>query len=259
MNPADAVLMEGELESKSFLWHKRRFVLRSNSTFSRYNGADLRHSAAITDTTSVSVTGSREFMLTFTEPELRYRIRAGSSVERDRWVAALQGCIARTSALAPLPVAQSRAAPAAATSSPAAPVAPAPAVNFATEWLDECNRVCPKSVDYATCCPKGHALVPLADGGGSAPAQRLMCRICHDFAERQQALLWLVCSVAGCCGGYTVCDTCVSALQQAPVSAAASHDFPSMVRAVAHVAVVLPFAFLMLARCRASLSRTCVG
>ena len=236
MNPADAVLMEGELESKSFLWHKRRFVLRSNSTFSRYNGADLRHSAAITDTTSVSVTGSREFVLTFTEPELRYRIRAGSSDERDRWVAALQGCIARTSALAPLPVAQSRAAPAAATSSPAAPVAPAPAVNFATEWLDECNRVCPKSVDYATCCPKGHALVPLADGGGSAPAQRLMCRICHDFTERQQALLWLVCSVAGCCGGYTVCDTCVSALQQAPAAVAAGEGFPSQVNCTAGAA-----------------------
>ena len=259
MNPADAVLMEGELESKSFLWHKRRFVLRSNSTFSRYNGADLRHSAVITGTTSVSETGSREFMLTFTEPELRYRIRACSSDERDRWVAALQGCIARTSAPAPLPVAQSRAAPAAATSSPAAPVAPAPAINFATEWLDECNRVCPKSVDYATCCPKGHALVPMADGGGSAPALRLMCRICHDFTELQQALLWLVCSVAGCCGGYTVCDTCVSALQNPPAAAAASHDFPSMVRAVAHVAVVLPVAFLMLARCRALLSRICVG
>jgi hypothetical protein len=233
MNAADAVLMEGELESKSFLWNKRRFVLRSNSTFSRYNGPDLRHSAAITDTTSVSVTGSREFVLTFTELELCYRIRAGSSDERDRWVAALQACIARTS--------------------------PAPAVNFATEWLDECNRVCPKSVDYATCCPKGHALVPFADGGGRAPAQRLMCRICHEFTERQQALLWLVCSVAGCCGGYTVCDTCVGALQQAPASAAASHDSPSLVRTVAHVVVLLPVAFVMLARYSALLSRTCVG
>ena len=259
MNPADTVLMEGELESKSFLWHKRRFVLRSNSTFSRYNGADLRHSAAITDTTSVSVTGSREFVLTFTELELCYRIRAGSSDERDRWVAALQGCIARTSALAHSPVVQSRAALAAVISSPAAPVAPAPAVNFGTEWLDECNRVCPKSVDYATCCPKGHALVQLADGGGNVPAQRLMCRICHEFTERQQALLWMVCSVAGCCGGYTVCDTCVSALQQAPAAAAASHDSPSLVRTVTHVVVLLPVAFVMLARCRALLSRTCVG
>ena len=234
MNPADAVLLEGELESKSFLWHKRRFVLRSNSTFSRYNGADLRHSAVITGTTSVSETGSREFMLTFTEPELRYRIRACSSDERDRWVAALQGCIARTSAPAPLPVAQSRAAPAAATSSPAAPVAPAPAINFATEWLDECNRVCPKTVDYATQCPKGHVLVPFADGSGSAPVQqRVMCRICHGFTEREHACQWLVCSVAGCCAGYAVCDTCASALQQAPAAVAASHDFPSMVRAVA--------------------------
>jgi hypothetical protein len=268
MNPADAVLLEGELESKSFLWHKRRFVLRSNSTFSRYNGADLRHSAAITDTTSVSETGSREFMLTFAEPELHYRIRAGSSNERDRWVAALQGCIARTSAPAPLPVAQSRAAPAAATSSPAAPVAPAPdvnfgtewldddddddddhidsllaslaapkpvapVVNFATEWLDELGCICPKAVDYASQCPKGHALVPLADGGGSALAQRLMCRICHGFTERQQALLWLVCSVAGCCGGYTVCNTCVSALQQAPAAVAAGEGFSSQVNCAA--------------------------
>ena len=106
-------------------------------------------------------------------------------------------------------------------------------VNFATEWLDELGRICPKAVDYASQCPKGHALGPLADGGGSASAQRLMCRICHDFTERQQALLWLVCSVAGCCGGYTVCDTCVSALQQAPAAVAAGEGFSSQVNCAA--------------------------
>lgn len=113
----------------------------------------------------------------------------------------------------------------------AAPVAPV--VNFATEWLDELGCICPKAVNYATCCPKGHALVPLADGGGSAPAQRLMCRICHDFTERQQALLWRVCSVAGCCGGYIVCDTCVRALQQAPAAVAAGEGFSSQVNCAA--------------------------
>jgi len=124
---------------------------------------------------------------------------------------------------------------------------PPPVINFATEWLDECNRICPKTVDYATQCPKGHVLVPFADGGGNAPVQRLrrmfgrqggkglrlMCRICHGFTEREHARQWLVCSVAGCCAGYAVCDTCASALQQAPAAAAASHDFPSLVRAVA--------------------------
>ena len=216
MNPRsrdirDIVLLEGELEAKRltlrFLWYNRRFVLCSDFTFRRYNGTELRHSAAITETTSVAKAGSREFILTFTQPELRYHIRAASSDERDRWVAALQGSIGRAS--------------------------PPPVINFATEWLDECNRICPKTVDYATQCPKGHVLVPFANGGGSAPVQRVMCRICHAFTEREHACQWLVCSVAGCCAGYAVCDTCASALQQAPAAAAASHDFPSLVRAVA--------------------------
>ena len=270
MNPRsrdirDIVLLEGELEAKRlmlrFLWKDRRFVLCSNFTFLRYNGTELRHSAAITAATSVAKAGSREFILTFTQPELRYHIRAASSDERDRWVAALQGSIGRASALALEPVVQSRVASASAISSsapvmasppPVAPTAmnpppppsnpnsppppapPPPVINFATEWLDECNRICPKTVDYATQCPKGHTLVPFADGSGSAPVQqRVMCRICHGFTEREHACQWLVCSVAGCCAGYVVCDTCASALQQAPAAAAASHDFPSLVRAVA--------------------------
>lgn len=110
--------------------------------------------------------------------------------------------------------------------SAAAPAAPT--INIATEWLDEYNSVCPKDVDYATQCPKGHVLVPFADGGSSAPA-RLMCRICHGFTECEHALHWLVCSVTGCCGGYAVCDTCESALQQAPATVAVGGDFSMLV------------------------------
>ncbi len=105
----------------------------------------------------------------------------------------------------------------------------APAVNFATEWLDELGCICPKAVDYASQCPKSHALVPYTSGGGGASALRLMCRICHSFAERGDASQWLVCSATGCCAGYAVCDFCVRALQQAPAAAAGGDEFPSLV------------------------------
>jgi len=62
---------------------------------------------------------------------------------------------------------------------------PSPAVNVATEWLDELGCVCPKAVDYASQCPKGHALVPFAGGGCGAAAQRVMCRICHTHAAER--------------------------------------------------------------------------
>ena len=106
------------------------------------------------------------------------------------------------------------------------------AINFATEWLDELGRVCRKAVDYATQCPKGHDLVALA-GGGGAPAQRLLCRVCHAFTEREHASQWLVCSVTGCCAGYAVCDCCVGALQQTPAPAPAGDGAPSAVSATA--------------------------
>ncbi len=99
---------------------------------------------------------------------------------------------------------------------------PSPAVNFATEWLDELGCVCPKAVDYASQCPKSHALVPFAGGGCGASAQRVVCRICHTYAGSEQAeTQWLVCSVAGCCAEYAVCDGCVRALHQAPAAVAA--------------------------------------
>ena len=111
-----------------------------------------------------------------------------------------------------------------------------PAVNVATEWLDELGCVCPKAVDYASQCPKGHALVPFAGGGCGAAAQRVMCRICHTCAQSEQAALWLVCSVAGCCAGYAVCDGCVRALHQAPAAVAADDGFSSQVNRAARAA-----------------------
>ena len=117
---------------------------------------------------------------------------------------------------------------------------PSPAVNVATEWLDELGCVCPKAVDYASQCPKGHALVPFAAGGGcGASAQRVMCRVCYSHVESEQAAQWLVCSVAGCCAGYAVCDGCVRALHQAPAAVAAGEGFSSQVNRAAGAAPVL--------------------
>ncbi len=103
-----------------------------------------------------------------------------------------------------------------------------PAINFAIEWLDEDGCVCPKHVDYATQCPKGHALVPF-DGNGVPHAQQasdtdVMCRVCHVSTLRQHTYDWLVCSVAGCCGGYAVCAACVAQLGCSRRAIAASTD-----------------------------------
>jgi hypothetical protein len=121
----------------------------------------------------------------------------------------------------------------------ASPSAPAPtvtpAINFATEWLDEHGNVCLKAVDYASQCPKGHALVAFADGGGDASAQRVMCRVCHVITEREHTSQWRACSVTGCCSGYAVCQRCASALQEPPAAAAGGGDFPLLVCAADHV------------------------
>ena len=122
-----------------------------------------------------------------------------------------------------------------ATSAPEQPPAPQPrAINFATEWLDEDGRVCPKNVDYATQCPKGHDLVSVSLGGGggaqASGADVMVCRVCHTSTLWQHAREWLVCSVAGCCGGYTVCAACACALDRADAADAGSEDFPLEVR-----------------------------
>jgi hypothetical protein len=100
--------------------------------------------------------------------------------------------------------------------------------NFATEWLDEDGRVCPKNVDYATQCPKGHALAPLVCRGDPQPQQTsdadVICRVCHGLAQRQHTRDWLQCSVAACCGGYAVCAACVIELGSARRAAAARAD-----------------------------------
>ena len=107
-----------------------------------------------------------------------------------------------------------------ASSAPEQPPAAQPrTINFATEWLDEDRRVCPKNVDYATKCPKGHNLVSVSlGGGGGAEAQQasganVMCRVCHASTPQQHACEWRVCGVAGCCGGYAVCAACVVSLR----------------------------------------------
>jgi hypothetical protein len=135
--------------------------------------------------------------------------------------------------------------------------AAAPAVNVATEWLDELGCVCPKAVDYASQCPKGHLLVPFAGGGCGAAAQRVMCRICHMCSQSEQAALWLVCSVARCCAVYVVCDGCVSALHQAPAAVAAGEGFSSQVNRAARAAPVCALADVCC--CRASRCSTCAG
>lgn len=232
MNRRSAAVVEGELEARrltlSFLWYKRTFALFPDFSFCRYDGAELRHSATITHSTTVSKLGSREFVLTFAQPELRYHIRAATCDERDRWVAALQNFINRASAAA---LSQAAAVPSSGPRPPpsSSPASPSPAVNFATEWLDESGCVCPKTVDYASQCPKGHALVAFTDDGGGASAPRLLCRVCHTFTERDRASQWLVCCASGCCEGYAVCGGCVSALQQPPAAAAGGDDFPSLV------------------------------
>ena len=134
------------------------------------------------------------------------------------------------------------AAAPAAVPTPAAAAAQ-PAINFATEWLDELGRVCPKNVDYATQCPKGHALAPF-DGSGEPPAQQpsdadVICRVCHGSTQRGHARGWLTCSVAGCCGGYAVCAACVTILGSPLQRATASTDsFCMMVTLFAHAAIL---------------------
>ena len=116
-----------------------------------------------------------------------------------------------------------------------------PAINFATEWLDELGRVCPKNVDYATQCPKGHALAPF-DGSGEPPAQQpsdadVICRVCHGSTQRGHARGWLTCSVAGCCGGYAVCADCLVVFGSAHKDSAAStvtDNFCMMVTLFSH-------------------------
>ena len=72
---------------------------------------------------------------------------------------------------------------------------PIPALIQATQWLDEHGRQCPKNINYATQCPKGHVLAPFPHSQ-QQEQQAVICRMCH----RLNAPL-LLCSVKSCCGG----------------------------------------------------------
>ena len=97
---ADTVVLECVFQAKrltlTFLWYTRRFVLCADGTLRRYDGGQLRHSAAITSDTSIAKLGDVEFTVTFLQPDLRYHIRAASCAERDRWVSALLGAKAKS-------------------------------------------------------------------------------------------------------------------------------------------------------------------
>ncbi len=112
------------------------------------------------------------------------------------------------------------------------------AIDFAaTQWQDELGCICPKDVDYASQCPKGHALVACAGGGGVVASAQRICRVCHGSAQQQHACGWLTCSVAGCCGGYAVCADCVAVFGSAHKDSAAStvtDNFCMMVTLLAH-------------------------
>jgi hypothetical protein len=129
------------------------------------------------------------------------------------------------------------------TPHPSIPPTQPPAINFATEWLDELGHLCPKNVDYSTQCPKGHTLAPF-DGSGEPPAQQpsdahIICRVCHGSRQRRHARGWLTCSVMGCCGGYAVCDACFIVLGRArQQSVAITDNFCMMVTLYAHAAIV---------------------
>jgi hypothetical protein len=180
-------------------------------------------------------------------------VRGPFNVQSGRWTVEVEADEVGPASLGAYRLANLCVDDARASSSPSTP-----SFNVATEWLDELGCVCPKSVDYASQCPKGHKLVSCAGGGCGSPAVGSMCRICHTCAQSQQAVEWLVCSVAGCCAGYAVCGVCVSAVHQAPAAAAVGDGFPALVtssclahrpsdvRADTHC-------------CRASLCTTCDG
>ena len=89
------------------------------------------------------------------------------------------------------------------------------AIDSASQWRDENGRVCPKSVNYARHCPKGHDLIPVNGSDVTLwrkPGAAVLCRICHGSYAHTHASHSLECSVAHCCGGYFVCRMCVTAI-----------------------------------------------
>jgi hypothetical protein len=90
--------------------------------------------------------------------------------------------VKRSQAQTAIPKNVKRSQPQTAIPSPSKSSTPPPAVNFATEWLDEDGRVCPKNVDYATQCSNGHHLMPL--GGGSSADLRFPSNYTENVSDQ---------------------------------------------------------------------------
>jgi hypothetical protein len=153
-----------------------------------------------------------ELLLSGRVPSSETSWSAPASVRQPAFVGSIPAPVLGTSVTAAIPSSSSSSSPT------------PPAINFATEWLDEDGLLRAKNVDYATQCPKGHALAPFLCSSNPQAQQandHLICRVCHGSTQQQHSRDWLVCSVAACCGGYAVCAACVIELA-CPRSAAAA-------------------------------------
>jgi hypothetical protein len=153
-----------------------------------------------------------ELLLSGRVPSSETSWSAPASVRQPAFVGSIPAPVLGTSVTAAIPSSSSSSSPT------------PPAINFATEWLDEDGLLRAKNVDYATQCPKGHALAPFLCSSNPQAQQandHLICRVCHGSTQQQHSRDWLVCSVTACCGGYAVCAACVIELA-CPRSAAAA-------------------------------------
>jgi hypothetical protein len=93
IDPNAVVLLQGEMEAKwqtmQVLWKKRKFAICSDLSFRRFKGEILRHSAIMTDDTTVSKVNETEFTIAFRKAgsgeRWSYRIRAVSAADCDIW------------------------------------------------------------------------------------------------------------------------------------------------------------------------------
>ncbi len=95
--PEKTSIKEGQLETKrqslGFLWKTRRFILNSDSTFTRLDGDIVRNTMRIIPSTRVEKLNDTEFTLTFNMPDFVYHMRASTSEECNEWVVALKRMI----------------------------------------------------------------------------------------------------------------------------------------------------------------------
>ncbi len=113
-------------------------------------------SAAVREGSHVRIEGLQA------KPEMNGRtgvVRGGFNAQSGRWTVEVAA-----DEVGPASLGTFRAANLCVIEVRASSAPPTPAVNVATEWLDELGCVCPKAVDYALQCPKGHLLVPFGSG-----------------------------------------------------------------------------------------------